>query len=115
MKLIDRLILKASALFHPEDIFVLSNESGEWRLGENKFSSLADAEKYIDDVVEKDDYCTIIINDAGPGIERGEIYDKGTVEIGNTNRCKADPKKSNEYGRQWRDGHKEGEYNHTWV
>lgn len=68
MKLIDKLIMKASSLVPLMDVFVISNESGEWKIGDIKFQSLPEAERYIDDVTEKNEDCTIIINDAGPGI-----------------------------------------------
>lgn len=116
MKLIDRLILKASSLLPLLDLFVVSNESGEWKIGNEKFPNLKDAERYINNAVENIDDYTIIINDAGPGIERGvQIYGQNSVEARDSYRCTPDSKKSDEYGSQRRDGHEKGEYHHTWV
>ncbi|MDY4194968.1 MAG: hypothetical protein SOY03_11880 [Bariatricus sp.] len=116
MKIIDRLIMKASALLPLVNLFVISNEDGDWSIDGEKFSSLEDAERYIDGIAEKDNDYTIIINDAGPGIERMvDVYGESTVEIGNINRCPPDSEKSDEHGCKRGNRHEESEYNHTWV
>lgn len=116
MKIIDRLIMKASALLPLVNLFVISNEDGDWSIDGEKFSSLEDAERYIDGIAEKDNDYTIIINDAGPGIERMvDVYGESTAEIGNINRCPPDSEKSDEHGCKRGNRHEESEYNHTWV
>lgn len=116
MKQIDRLLIKAARIKPKYDgLFIISNETGMWKVGEKEFPTLADAERYIDELSDADD-ALLIINDAGPGTERSTlVHDENKIKAGNSVRRAPDIKKSDEHGSKRRNGRKDSEYNHSWV
>lgn len=117
MERVDRLILKAIKINGPEDgIVIISNETGEWRIGTEGFLSLEAAQKYAENETQDQDTVTILINDAGPGIERS-VSGCGKNQIKNTNTYRSTPYPSScvKHGGKRGNGYQKGEYNHSWV
>lgn len=120
MKHIDKLFLKASKL-RPQynDVCIISNASGQWKIGEMEFPTLEAAERNaLDGYAGAADDLLIIINDAGPGYEReSKVSENDRVEIKDkdTHRSKKDTYPGNEHGGKRKDGHQKGEYRHSWV
>lgn len=74
MKLIDRLIMKAAKIKPVyEGLYIISNATGKWMIGNTEFSSLEDVEKYVDDQTEDQEDVFVIINDLGEPPEGGNI------------------------------------------
>ena len=117
MNQVDRLIVKALKN-RPEygDIFIISNASGVWMVDDIPFATLEAAEEYIDGLTAGLEGFLEIINDAGPGIERS-VSGCGNNQVKNTiaYRSTPDAYPSHEHGGKRPDGHKNGEYNHSWV
>lgn len=117
MERIDRLLLKATRLKPAyEDIFIISNESGTWKIGKEEFSTLEAAEQYIDGITESNDVL-LIINDAGTGEEQQwerRISECGEDQIKNehTDRGAPDALQSYEYGGKRGDGQQDSKYDH---
>lgn len=68
MNQVDRLIAKAKRLgLGDGDVFVISGETGIWKVGDREFPDFESAEQYIDTLIgdSKGDY-TVIIDDLTP-------------------------------------------------
>ena len=115
MKRIDRLFIKAASI-KPNygDLFIIRHEDGIWKVGEEGFQTLDDAESYIDKMPGND--ALIIVNDAELKAEGSAlVYDENKVETGNSVRCAPNPEKSNKHGSKRGNGDKGSQYYHTWV
>jgi hypothetical protein len=120
MERVDRLILKATRLKPAyDDLFIISNETGMWKVGTEEFQSLEDAEQYIKEITGDNDVL-MIINDAGPGVARnseGKAGEHGENPVENANPGRGAPNigASCEHGGERRDGQQNSKYHHSWV
>ena len=68
MNLIDRLITKAQTiqLTYGDNVFIISNETGNWTVDGQTFPDLEAAQEYVDSLIPNDaGECTVIIDDLG--------------------------------------------------
>lgn len=68
MNQIDRLIAKAKKLgLGNGDVFLISGETGIWKVGDKEFPDFESAEQYVDTLLAgSGEDCTVIINDITP-------------------------------------------------
>lgn len=117
MRRIDRLIVRAKKI-KPEynDIYFISNETGRWMVEDKEFSSLEEAEQYIDGLTGDSEDILIIVNDAGPAQERRvQECGKDQVKTEYSPGSAQDTHKGYEHGSEWGDRYKGSEYRHSWV
>lgn len=116
MQQIDRLIVKATQLKPTyDDIFIISNVSGGWMVGEHRFPGVEAAQQYIDELTAGREV-SVIINDTGPSLKKevsGRV--RNPIKNPDANRSAADTHPSNEYGYQRKNRPQNSQYRHTWV
>ncbi len=73
MNRVDRLIAKAKKLgFGNGDVFLISGETGGWKVGAKEFPDLESAEQYVDALIgDSGNDFTVIINDITPECLKG--------------------------------------------
>lgn len=120
MRRIDKLYMKALKIRPSyDDICIITNESGRWKIEGREFSTLEAAEQAArKEYGREDDDLLIIINDAGPGdISKEQVEYHGRDKIEDKNPCgyKEDDHKSDEHDSKRKDGRKNSKYNNFWV
>lgn len=119
MKRIDKLYMKALKIKpRYDDICIISNETGCWKIEGKEYTSLEAAERdaYLN-YTAKDNDLLIIINDAGEGdiLEKVVNNDRNQAKSKDTCRSEKNNHKNNEYDCKRKNGRKNGEYNNFWV
>lgn len=117
MQQIDRLIVRARKI-KPlyEDIYIINNVAGKWVVDGKDFGTQQEAIRYVDRLSDGHDDVLVIINDAGPPVERSVLEcGKNQIEIKHPPRSTPDTYPSNEYGGERRNRCKDSKYRHSWV
>lgn len=117
MRQIDRLIVRARKI-KPlyEDIYIINNVAGRWVLDGKDFGTQQEAIRYVDRISEGYDDVLVIINDAGPAVERSVLEcGKNQIEVKHSPGSTPDTHKGYEYGGKRGNRRKNSKYHHSWV
>lgn len=119
MKRIDKLYMKALKIKPKyDDICIISNATGRWKIEEKEYTSLEAAERdAYSKYTANDSDLLIIINDAGDGEILEKVVNNGRNQAKSKDTCRSekDDHKNSEYDCKWKNRRENGEYNNFWV